>query len=314
VVSLADFIVIAAEAVMGRTAKSYKEEDEYAPGTLARVFRDQFRAGRTTEESCSWNTGLMPDPEEGCTDMMQLFGNHIFKFQKGREKKNLTAAILGAHTLGSAKLENSGYQGSWSGKGSEGVFDNDYYIQMLTRGWGPDLAVGGNPERNQWKTVDIGSRDRPELMLNSDMCLAYDNNAEHSACMKANNFNNRACKKLQNKGKPINALAGNCCAWTHKNALFNKGVFDKTKTGNICGMEVKHRREKKSKFMGMREACCANEGATSSGDCDSSAWPKGPAFPMVLAFAADENKWLTSYVKAWKLATENGHLGLKSLS
>lgn len=74
VVSLADFIVIAAEAVMGRTATSYREDDEYAPGTLARVFRDQFRAGRTTVESCSWNTGLMPDPEAGCDDVMPLFG------------------------------------------------------------------------------------------------------------------------------------------------------------------------------------------------------------------------------------------------
>lgn len=164
---------------MGRTAKSYREDDEYAPGTLARVFRDQFRAGRTTVESCPENTGLMPDPEAGCDDVMSLFGSHVFKFTPGREKKRLTAALLGAHTLGSAKLENSGYQGSWSSKGSEGVFDNDYYIQMLTRGWGPELAVGGNPERNQWKTVDRGSTESPELMLNSDLCLAYDNNSEH---------------------------------------------------------------------------------------------------------------------------------------
>jgi len=64
----------------------------------------------------------------------------------------------------------------------------------------------------------------------------------------------------------------------------------------------------------MREACCANEGAASSGDCDSSSWPKGPAFPMVLAFAANETEWLDSYVQAWKIATENGHLDLKWLN
>jgi len=50
VVSLADFMVIAAEAVMGRTAKSYNEADEYGTDTLAKVFRDQFKAGRTTVE------------------------------------------------------------------------------------------------------------------------------------------------------------------------------------------------------------------------------------------------------------------------
>jgi len=59
---------------MGRTAKTYKEEDQYAPGTLARAFRDQFAAGRTTVESCSWNEGLMPDPEAGCVDVMEVFG------------------------------------------------------------------------------------------------------------------------------------------------------------------------------------------------------------------------------------------------
>merc|ERR1711970_415696 len=99
---------------MGRTAKSYNEDDEYAPGTLARVFRDQFRSGRTTVESCSWNVGMMPDPEAGCDDVMSLFGSHVFKFSQNKEKKRLIAALLGAHTLGSAKLENSGYQGSWS--------------------------------------------------------------------------------------------------------------------------------------------------------------------------------------------------------
>jgi len=35
-VSLADFIVIAAEAVMGRTATSFNGKDYYADGTLAK--------------------------------------------------------------------------------------------------------------------------------------------------------------------------------------------------------------------------------------------------------------------------------------
>jgi len=108
---------------------------------------------------------------------------------------------------------------------------------MLTRGWGPDLAVNGNEERNQWKTVDSGPAGG--LMLNSDLCLAYDNNSIHQVCMAENNNNNRKCKKSQNKGEPINALHSNCCAWTHKGALFNKGVFDK-KDGpaDLCGKQI----------------------------------------------------------------------------
>lgn len=74
VVSLADFIVIAAEATMARTSNSYNAEDDYAEGTLAREFRDQFKFGRTTSETCEWADNLMPDPEKGCNDI-----NFIFK-------------------------------------------------------------------------------------------------------------------------------------------------------------------------------------------------------------------------------------------
>ena len=116
----------------------------------------------------------MPDAEAGCTDVDSIFGANIFKKQKRRQKKEFSAAIIGAHTLGSAKPENSGYNGKWSS--TEGVFNNDYFIGLLTKGWGPDLAVNGNADRNQWKRIDQGSeRDSAEgeMMLNSDMCLAY---------------------------------------------------------------------------------------------------------------------------------------------
>jgi hypothetical protein len=166
---------------MARTSNSFGTEQlgetttAYADGTLAKTFRDQFRFGRETAQTCSENDGLMPDPERGCADVNEVFKKHIFKYKKGREAKRLFTAILGAHTLGSAKLENSGYEGSWSD--TPGVFNHDYYRQMLTRGWGPDRAVDGNEERNQWKIIDSDPTDG--LMLNSDMCLAYDNNAKH---------------------------------------------------------------------------------------------------------------------------------------
>lgn len=42
----------------------------------------------------------------------------------------------------------------------------------------------GNPEKNQWKRVDLGA-DRPhkELMLTSDICLAYKNQIELVDCI-----------------------------------------------------------------------------------------------------------------------------------
>lgn len=41
-VSLADFIVIAGEAVIGRTASTHNKDAHFADGTLAKAFRDRF--------------------------------------------------------------------------------------------------------------------------------------------------------------------------------------------------------------------------------------------------------------------------------
>ena len=47
-VSLADFVFIAGEAVMGRTATSYNEEDYWAEDTLAKQLIEGFKFGRVT--------------------------------------------------------------------------------------------------------------------------------------------------------------------------------------------------------------------------------------------------------------------------
>lgn len=49
----------------------------------------------------------------------------------------MVAAISGAHTLGQAHIENSGYDGHWSDPEDQGIFNNGYYKNMLKRGWGP---------------------------------------------------------------------------------------------------------------------------------------------------------------------------------
>jgi hypothetical protein len=48
----------------------------------------------------------------------------------------MTAAISGAHTLGSATIANSGYNGFWSDVNNSGIFNNDYYKAILLKGWG----------------------------------------------------------------------------------------------------------------------------------------------------------------------------------
>lgn len=130
----------------------------------------------------------MPNPEHGCDGrgadkpgLEQIFNDNIWK---GHEDGwALTAAISGAHTVGRAKSENSGYQGFWSDTKNSGIFNNNYYWSVIFKGWGPLLKVNGNPNINQWKRIDLGRfLKNEELMLTTDLCLAYRNNKKYITC------------------------------------------------------------------------------------------------------------------------------------
>lgn len=86
----------------------------------------------------------------------------------------MTAAISGAHTLGSATIANSGYDGFWADATQSGIFNNDYYKGILHKGWGIERAVNGNANKNQFKRIDLGANTatHKEMMLSTDMCLA----------------------------------------------------------------------------------------------------------------------------------------------
>ena len=195
-VSLADFLVIAGEAVMGRTAERYSADNYYEKGTVAEAFLENFIFGRSTAYECPDNSGLMPNPELGCDGLEDIFVDHIYK---GTDREwEFTAAISGAHTLGSASIENSGYNGFWSSSDQSGKFNNDYYTAILAKGWAPELAVDGNSDKNQWKRIDqaIGA-DHKEMMLSTDMCLAYNGNRDAAGCR------GRACRNFEGQGDPL---------------------------------------------------------------------------------------------------------------
>jgi hypothetical protein len=151
-VSLADFLVIMGEAAMGRTTTDYNTADPYATGTYLATLKNKFKFGRTSAATCSWNVGFMPNPEDGCTGLETIFVNHIYKAHASPWR--MTAAVSGSHTLGSAKIENSGYLGFWSSSERQGQFTNDYYVSLLLKGWGTELAVDGNAAKNQWQNID----------------------------------------------------------------------------------------------------------------------------------------------------------------
>ena len=143
-VSLADFTVIAAEAVMGRTSPTYVATDPFAETSLLNTFRENFLAGRETANTCPWSVDRMPDAELGVDAMKEVFVDHVFNSRNTRDAWKLTSALIGAHTLGGASIENSGYEGTWSDAADQGVFNNGYYKSLLLKGWGTDVAVNGN--------------------------------------------------------------------------------------------------------------------------------------------------------------------------
>lgn len=123
---------------MAKTATKFDANNVFAPGSLEDVFRKKFKAGRTTNEACE-SVGLMPDAEKGCTDLNSIFIDHIFNVKniKERSRWRLTAAVTGAHTLGRARKENSGFEGTWSDATNQGVFNNDFYKSLILKGWAP---------------------------------------------------------------------------------------------------------------------------------------------------------------------------------
>ena len=115
IVSLADFIVIAGEAVQIRTATDYNENNKFGDGTLGGQFMAAFNYGRTTTETCADNTHNLPNPENGCVGLYDIFVSNLYAAAEDEDTAwKYTAAINGAHTLGQAKLANSGYVGFWS--------------------------------------------------------------------------------------------------------------------------------------------------------------------------------------------------------
>jgi len=233
-VSLADFLVIAAEAVIMSTRARHEAAN---PGAPTLDLRSSFRFGRTTALSCDFAAGRLPNPENGCDAVQQTFLDGM-----GLDWTE-AAALMGVHSLGRAQIGNSGYHGWWSDPENSRRFNNDYYVSLLAKGWVPELAISGNAGKNQWERSDEGrdtSFDGHEMMLNTDLCLVYSENGRN--------------------GGPVIATEHDCCAWltsdTILGAVANNG-------GEYCGGGTGR---------GERGRCCGDQ-ANDCGDRNDPSGP-----------------------------------------
>ena len=127
-----------------------------------------LRFGRTTFDEAQLED-IPPVSEFGSGDhsaVLTYFEDH-FGFNDGQ-----VAVLLGAHTLGGARRDNTGFDGDWTS--SPGVFNNEYFENLLFpggRGGWEQIAVA-NGTKFEWRW-GCNNRCR-DLMLNVDMNLFYD--------------------------------------------------------------------------------------------------------------------------------------------
>jgi len=153
-VSAADFFVIAAEALIEATVPA-----EHRAKWGQELFHG-FRFGRRTATEC--DPDHLPLPTESCLAVKKNFVDKL-----GLDWTRATA-LMGVHTLGRALPENSGFDGFWVSQDHARTFSNQYYINIIAVGWKRKQVASG-----KWQWVRADNRLPGEMMLNTDMCLAY---------------------------------------------------------------------------------------------------------------------------------------------
>jgi len=288
-ISLADYFVIAAEAVMKLSRAHVLADDP----TRAEIdFRSRFKWGRTTAMSCELAEGRLPNPENSCSAVEETFVDSM----------GLTwgesAALMGVHTLGRAHIANSGYNGWWSDAQNSRKFNNDYFVSIVLKGWGPETSVNGNSAKNQWRRIDSGVDETnlgKEMMLNTDMCLFYTMDDAGAVELDA-----------------ATAVANECtCTWA-SGVRFSSAISNYN-NGEFCGTTTFLGADD---FAGQRALCCGeefNRREHASIDCGLVVSPQGPAADEVARFANNENAWIKTFRTAWEIATTNGFDSLQTL-
>jgi hypothetical protein len=269
-VSLADFFVISAEAIMMATRRNTEGSTE--AGSLN--FQDTFKWGRRTAETCPNSGGILPNPEGSCTDVDRVFIQNLGLDWRG------AAALSGAHSLGRAHPTSSGYSGYWSSPLERRGFNNSYFVNLVTRGWIPEPSVNGNVGKNQWRRADLGATAEPdELMLNTDLCLAFDGDEAGVGV----------------PGEMLAAGQTQCCAWLTPSE--QQGTLSQGKT--FCGTATVP-----PEPQAQRAACCSGQAV--GPNCRSPEGNGGKAYADVVEFAIDDGAWIATFKDAWVKATQKG--------
>ncbi|XP_057295286.1 putative ascorbate peroxidase [Hydractinia symbiolongicarpus] len=153
-----------------------------------RIIVQDFKLGR---RDCSSSpnedkAGKFPAGKFNLEEMLAFF-KKAFDFNADQ-----VTALLGAHSLGRARVENSGYEGPWvRGRDATRILDNRYYqlmIQMVR--WDQMPITFRGTTKFQWQkpgtvvnSPNIDERDQRSMFLNVDMALAWAFVGEKASCV-----------------------------------------------------------------------------------------------------------------------------------
>ena len=146
----------------------------------------RFKVGR---KDCS-EDGVEDDPDENFPSSNMQNVKEVHKFFEDQFSFTLkeSVAIMGAHSLGRMRTENSGYEGPWvPGQRGPEQLNNVYYREVVNVPWFLKV-MPTNPNKHQWQrrppTLGVGNsadgnNPAPDnVLLNTDAALAVNLNID----------------------------------------------------------------------------------------------------------------------------------------
>merc|ERR1712048_1476069 len=226
-----------------------------------------------TRSQCPKSGERMPAADRSCGPVEQTF----------HQRMNLSwkesVALMGVHTLGRVNRQNSGFVGWWSDPQNSRIFNNNYFVSLISKGWGAFITRDfpwqwiRSDKEGEKQFNDDGSvnDDNTQIMLDSDLCLAYEVDA---------------------------SIREECCAWTED----TPGGCNSA--DNCCGTQTHPVFAESSINAGLRPD--RNNRCPSIGQPVPEDTSVSGTGDYVRLFADNQNVWMDSFIAAWRKATGNG--------